>query len=411
MVAKVIIGKSIRGALLYNERKVQEGHARCLSANLFGGDPNQLGFASKLKRFEKLIARNAKAKTNVLHISLNFDVMEKLPASSLYSIANDYMEKIGFGNQPYLVYEHLDAAHPHLHILTTNITETGKRIDLHNIGRNQSEKARKEIELTYGLVQAESKSKKELPLLIPPVRLTYGKSETKRSISNVVRCAMAYKFTSLPEFNAILRQFNVVADRGREGSWMYRKKGLVYSCCDTKGTPVGVPIKASSIYSTPTLQNIENRFAVNKKLRLPGKDRIRVCIDRCFKNKSITTKEAFAESLQQQGIYVLLRQSKEGLIYGITFVDNVSKVVFNGSDLGKNYSASALLSRISNSPATGSASAAPSTRDADTGEIVIEWNTGMSPIISDVITAQQYDFSSPDKVFKRRKKKRKGPSH
>ncbi len=56
------------------------------------------------------------------------------------------MSKIGFGDQPYLVYQHFDARHPHIHIVTTNIKSDGSRIKTHNIGRNQSERARREIE-------------------------------------------------------------------------------------------------------------------------------------------------------------------------------------------------------------------------------------------------------------------------
>ena len=44
----------------------------------------------------------------------------------------------GFGEQPFLVSQHLDAEHPHVQIVTTNIKQDGKRIDTFNIGSNQS---------------------------------------------------------------------------------------------------------------------------------------------------------------------------------------------------------------------------------------------------------------------------------
>jgi uncharacterized protein YijF (DUF1287 family) len=53
------------------------------------------------------------------------------------------MEKIGFGEQPYLIYKHEDAGHPHIHIVSTTIKADGSRINTHNIGRNQSEKQEK----------------------------------------------------------------------------------------------------------------------------------------------------------------------------------------------------------------------------------------------------------------------------
>jgi hypothetical protein len=409
MVAKVISGKTIRGALSYNERKVKAGVAKCIMANQFGCEPKELSFHTKLNRFEKLNTRNQKTKTNTLHISLNFDVAENLSEEKLCQIASLYMDKIGFGNQPYLIYQHHDAAHPHIHILTTNIQENARRIDIHNIGRNQSEKARKEIEILFGLVKAESKKKNEG--LIKPIdikRAIYGKSETKRSISNAVQLiSQQYKYTSLPEFNAALRQFNVVADRGSDGSKMYNKRGLQYSLLDGKGNKVGIPVKASSIYGKPTLAYLEKQFKLNEALRQPYKDRVRSCIDKCFKANESITQSSFGTALQREGIYVLLRQANDGRVYGITFVDNKTKVVFNGSDLGKPYGAKAILDRIADTPYAGGASSSSSKSESEPGEKTIELNLGVSDVINDLVTAKQFDFTSPDSAMKRRKKKKK----
>jgi hypothetical protein len=49
--------------------------------------------------------------------------------------------------------------------------------------------------------------------------------------------------------------------------------------------------------------------------------------------------------LKKQGIDVVLRQNKQDLIYGITYVDHQTKCVFNGSALGKPYSAKAVQER------------------------------------------------------------------
>ncbi len=413
MVAKVISGKTIRGVLSYNENKVKAGVAHCLMANQFGCEPTELNFHTKLNRFDKLMAHNAKTKTNAIHISLNFDVSENLKPETLCSIAATYMDKIGFGNQPYLVYQHHDAAHPHIHIVTTNIQEQGKRIDLHNIGRNQSETARKEIEKQFNLVRAESKKKRQdIMNPIQVERAIYGRSETKRSITNAVHMALSYTFTSLPEFNAILRQFKVTADRGKEGTQMHAKKGLAYSLLDKNGNKIGIPIKASAIYGKPTLANLEKQFAINEKWRLPHKERVKSCIDNCFTSAVVTSQTEFSSALQKQGIYVLLRHSLDGRVYGITFVDNKTKVVFNGSDLGKPYSAKALLEKISDTPYAGSSGSTASTTETEGSGKTIEMNLGIGTIVDDLISAKQHDFTSPDAAMKRRKrKKKKNRSH
>ena len=51
--------------------------------------------------------------------------------------------------------------------------------------------------------------------------------------------------------------------------------------------------------------------------------------------------------LEKEGIKAVLRQNKEGIIYGLTYVDHRTKCVFNGSDLGKQYSAKGIQERCS----------------------------------------------------------------
>ncbi len=215
MVAKLTTGKNIRGIINYNENKVKEGAASLIMAHNFGYKADGLNIYDKLNRFEKLITRNKRVKTNAFHISLNFDLSEKLDQEKLKKIATLYMEKIGFKDQTYRVFEHFDAAHPHIHIVSTNIQHTGDRLDLHNIGRNQSETARKEIERVFNLVHAETRGKLQIKKLypIPLEKAVYGKAETKSTVSNIIReVTRTYKYTSLPELNAVFQFYNILAE-------------------------------------------------------------------------------------------------------------------------------------------------------------------------------------------------------
>jgi hypothetical protein len=345
MVCKVRSGKNIKGALNYNEQKVKEGVAECIGAVNFVGEPHQLRFSDKLARFEQLIEKNTRAKTNCVHISLNFDVSEKLSENKLNEIAADYMDKIGFGDQPYLVYQHNDAAHPHVHIVTTNIQEDGKRISIHDLGKNQSEIARKEIEKKYGLVKAGSTPKQSLDSDF--MKAAYGKSETKKTIDNIVGEVMRhYKLSSLTELNAVLRQYNVMADRGKEGMIMFDKNGLLYSMLDNKGKRVGVPIKASALHCKPTLKNLQALFQRGTSLKQNEKERLKTVIDSFFRTTHVHSRAEFYEYLKSNGINAMFRENKEGRVYGLTLIDNKSGAVFNGSDLGKAYSGQALTKQF-----------------------------------------------------------------
>lgn len=348
MVAKITTPKSIEATLNYNEKKVQNGNAICLHAANYLNEAKYMNFYQKLNGFERLNSLNERATTKTLHVSLNFDPSEKLSNNKLIDIAAAYMQNIGFGEQPFLIYKHEDAGHPHIHLVSTTIKKDGSRISTHNIGKNQSGKARKEIEELFGLIKAQ-KQQKIIMAGISPINVdkaVYGKTETKRSISNVVTTIFnQYKFSSLPEFNAALKQFNVVADRGKEEGRIFKNRGLVYRILDSGGNKVGVPIKASSIGYKPTLDNLEKKFITSEAFKESLKHRTKEAIDGALKTLSPSLKN-LVNDLMQKNIYTVLRHNAEGRLYGITFVDNKNKIVLNGSDLGKGYSASGLQSRL-----------------------------------------------------------------
>ncbi len=349
MVAKIKSGKSIRGVLQYNEQKVKEGMAQCIGATGFGLEADDLNFYQKLARFEKLLEKNPRVKTNALHISLNFDPSEKFSKEKLMELAETYLGKIGFGEQPYLVYQHHDAGHPHIHIATVNVQADGQRIDLNNLGRNQSEKARKEMEIDYGLVKAEGRKQQQQLMDIIGLKLeklTYGKQQTKRAISNIVGKVMgSYKFSSLAEYNAVLGCYGVMASRGAEGTKMFQGRGLSYQALDKKGQPMGASVKASAIYGKPTLDALEKKFEKNKALKQRYRAMLKLSIDRAVqafpKNRA-----TLMAKLKQQEISVIYRINAEGRTYGLTFVDHRHQLVMNGSQLGKAYSLKGLEQRL-----------------------------------------------------------------
>ena len=261
MVAIIKTGHSVHRILSYNENKVKEGVATLISTANYPIDTEKLSFNQKLNRLLKQVELNENVSRNSVHVSLNFDPSEKICAEQLKEISDTYMQKIGFGEQPYLVYQHFDAGHPHIHIVSIKVRADGSRIDTQNIGRNQSEKARKEIEIAYSLVKASTRTKEYELKSAYTQKVQYGKSESRRGIANVLEAVLnSYRYTSLPELNAVLQQYNVRADRGSEGSRTYQHHGLSYRILDDQCNPIGVPIKASSFYSKPTLKYLEEKF-------------------------------------------------------------------------------------------------------------------------------------------------------
>lgn len=348
MIARFNSGKTIRGILNYNEAKVKEGVARCIDAVGFGCAPEELSFRNKLARFTDLTTRNKITQHNAVHVSLSFHPDEHLTDQTLQQIAAMYMEKIGFGDQPYLVYRHTDTANEHIHIATVNIRSNGKRINTHYIGANESSEARRAIEEEFRLIKAEEQEQKVTATLKPAdlSAAKYGKRPTKNEISNVVRSvAKYYRYTNFKEYSDILKEFNVLTDRGKPGTRTYEAGGLMYQLLDKEtGKGVGVSIKASSIYEKPTLKEIEGRYEINQKARLDYRERVSRTIDKILKQPMDPT--AFVEALKSENIIADFKRNEHGYIYGISYIDKTTCCFFNGSDIGKNYSAKAIQERL-----------------------------------------------------------------
>ncbi|MBP1222352.1 relaxase/mobilization nuclease domain-containing protein [Flavobacterium sp. 1355] len=352
MVAVINTGHSLRSIFNYNENKVSIGAAQCIGEGNYPMDVDQMSLDFKLKLLLKQLELNENVTRNSVHISLNFDPSETgLSKEKLMKIASVYMTKIGFGLQPYLVYQHHDAGHPHIHIVSIKVQANGKRIDMQNIGKNQSETARKEIEKQFYLVQASGQNKKQNTDIkaVNIHKVQYGRSETKKAISGILNAVVPhYKFSTIGELNAVLNLYNVLAERGREDSKMFLHRGLVYRIIDNEKKAVGVPIKASSLYTKPTLEYLEKKFTSNKTARLSDLKRIKNEIDFAFLNNSGTTVEQLETTLQKKGIAIASRINNQGFLFGITYIDHTTKCVCNGSVLGKSYAAKAIQERCEN---------------------------------------------------------------
>lgn len=390
MVARITTPASLQETLNYNEHKVRRGVATCIAENHFPYPLHAMNFYRKLHWFEQRNELNQRATTKTIHISLNFDPSESHPKERLTEIANDYMTRIGFGDQPYLVYQHHDAGHPHIHIVATTIRADGSRINTHNIGRNQSEMARKSIEEKYNLVRAGNTNKINE---VTPAKLVYGMSETKRGIANALKQVLGiYNYTSLAELNAVLKEFGVIADRGNKDSFTFRKNGLLYRVLDKDGIPTGVPIKASTFAGKPTLGYLEKRFDQNKKDREIPKLSLRNTLDKIL-DQHPATLEQLITALKKETIVVVLRQNEEGRIYGITFVDHRNRAVFNGSEIGKQYSIAGLYKQLTQeSGSFRQTSTQTQTNDLSLSEILLRPETDHT--------------NTPQHLIKKRKKRK-----
>ncbi|MDR3716780.1 MAG: relaxase/mobilization nuclease domain-containing protein [Puia sp.] len=343
----------------YNDKKLNQDKAKLIHASGFLKSKDRLTTDEKIERFERQNSLNSRTKVNMLHISLNFDPSEEITTDKMVEIAEHYMKAIGFENQPYLVYEHKDSGHPHMHIVTSAIRSDGTRIDLHNLAKRKSEPARKEIEEKFGLVKAgkdQGQGKAEGEELSEFIdgkkqdRRKYpGEGAEKLDLGNdrnlkerigkiVSQVAQDFYFESIAEFNAALRIHNVYADQGEPGSKLNQNKGIVYYPLDEMGKKGGVGIKGSELQRKMTIGRLEIIIEQKKNQTTNAREVLRARIDNAKSQAPEDLRELCA-NLKQEGIEVITWQNVQGRIYGLTYVDMETRISMNGSTLGKEYSA------------------------------------------------------------------------
>jgi hypothetical protein len=335
--------RSIARSLTYNEQKVTLRQAECLITGNFLKDLSHLSLDDKLRCFKRRMELNERVTTSQ-HITLNFDPLDKLSNDQMKKIAKLYMKEIGFERQPYIVYRHNDAGHPHCHIVTTHVRSDGDPIKQYNIGRNQSEKARKHIETEFGLTTTEMK--KQLRLKQEEVdgvlRIKYGERSISRSMARVLEhVTKNFKLTSLTDLNAVLRLYNLEAYRGKENSRLYQHRGLLYRVLDDNGKYIGVPLKASFFDCKPTLDNLEKKFRLDQSLKLQYKQSISTNIRWELYQKPQDLEEV-RRNLARKQIRMLLRRDKEGNAREAFYIDLGNKCVFTGDELGERCNAVAI---------------------------------------------------------------------
>lgn len=342
MIAKIGKGSNLIGALSYNQLKVDKGQGTVLSTNNLPEPNKTVNYIAQLyKHFEPYLLLNKKTEKIVRHISINPNPNDKLTNDTLNEIAKQYMEHMGYENQPYIVYKHNDIEREHIHIVSVCIDLHGKKID-DKYDHLKSMKVCREIEKQFNLTSSINQIKEETKQIqFTPV--DYTKYNLKAQIASVIRyLPKYYNYDSLTSYNALLSLFNIRAERVEAIYNEQTKQGLVYFAINEKGEKVSNPIKASLFGKNTSYQKLESHFKASKeKLKsLPNKATLKQTIEIVLN----TTKslQEFKEELLNHGINIVIFQNKDNRIYGVTFIDHNSKSVYKGSDLSKVISANTL---------------------------------------------------------------------
>lgn len=338
MIAKIGKGSNMYGAILYNQQKVEKENGAVLLLNKIP-DTVDGRYSSQYfnKCFEPYLSANIKTEKTVRHISLNPDPADKVSDEQFAEMAQVYMERMGYGNQPYIVFKHTDIDRTHIHIVSTCVDIDGKKIP-DDYDHPRSMAICRDLEQKYNLHKATEQEQKQSNKIFKPV--DYHKGDIKSQIASVVRyLPKYYSFSTMGSYNALLSLFNITVEEVKGERNGQPVNGLVYVALDEKGNKVSNPFKASLFGKDAGVAQLQKHFEQsNEKMKTnPARSVLKNTVELSIHTTG--NEMEFKKQLVEQGISMIVRRNESGRIYGMTLIDHENRSVWNGSQLDRNLSA------------------------------------------------------------------------
>lgn len=368
MIAKISTGTNIHGLLSYNETKVSDGEATIIYGNNIIGnfDDNyeSISIKDKIDSFMIQLDENKRTENLTFHVSLNPDPDDEVTEEIYREMAQEYMEKMGFGDQPYLVYHHNDLDRSHIHIVSIRVDASGRSIS-NSFERYRSHQITKDLEDKYNLIPADvqrqneqqRKKKEDKNININDLKVIPNLNPERRNdlsgqLKRAINYSLKFNLTSFEQFNLILGVMNVGAEivKDKETGAV---RGLIYFVTDKNGVRTSQGLKSSKLGQSYGLTALDAKFGKQKsaiKDRASkqyenyhhSKKSIQKRLDAILRRFETLTVHDFTLLCEKESIRVKFSINDSGRIYGVTFVDLLSKKVWKGSELGKKYSANQL---------------------------------------------------------------------
>lgn len=320
MIPKITSGKKFEGLIKYNEKMGSE----CINTHY-------VPIGSTLLKTLKLVASfNPKCEKNTFHVSLSFPPDEHPSTNLLIEIADDFMERMGYGEQPYGVFQHHDTDNDHIHIVSTRVNWQGKRIN-DSMEKVRASKICADLEKKYKLQQVNHERKKHSKGNFNVIDKNFNDmNDVSKHISNAIGTVLfGNDPININEYESLLKEYRV-------GVAVDDLDGVVYYLVDDKGKRKTPSINASSIDAVVMAKGLDKIFDTNKEKREKALNAIKNTLRPNFKwihEYQAISKATFEKFLNKNNLVPQYATNSSG-IYGISFYDTKNKVTIKGSEIG-----------------------------------------------------------------------------
>ena len=336
MIAKISPpSKDLMKTLTYNFRKVDRDQADILLSEQLSAD-GRLTAERVFREMTAYIPSGTRTKNVVFHASINPRPDEPLSDDRLRTIAREYLRRLGYGDQPFIVFKHRDIAREHIHLVSTRVRHDGSKIR-DTMEHVRSTRIMRSLEAKFGLMPS-SPSRKKKDVSAQPSAVDVDAGDIKRQVAAAVQYVLGrYAFQSVGEMNLLLTRFRVTAEEVKTERKGRPFDGIVYAATDADGHKICTPIKASEIGRQISYAALRRHFEQSKSVVRERSGAIRRAIADVMQTSP--DRAAFIDRMRGHGIETVTRINAAGRLYGITFIDDANGIAVNGSRLGKGFAA------------------------------------------------------------------------
>ncbi len=283
MIVKILSASKSFVGIHYSERKNSQGKSELLEAQNFGAlghVQEELSRKDMINHMKAVCNLNTNVKNKQFHAIISTKGKEHSP-EELKDLAVKYLEAMGYGQNPYLIYYHSDTPNNHVHLVSTRVDPDGNKVD------DSFEKIRSQQ-------------------VLQNIMLEYPKEEAKRIFNK----ALQYDFSTIAQFKLILEQegYKVQEDKDQV---ILIKYGLV------QGSFENIPVKKIIKDHVPPKKRMVQLRSIFRKYK-----------------KQFEPKELVPHLKEKFGLEIIFHQKGgHDTPYGYTIIDHAKKEVFKGSQI------------------------------------------------------------------------------
>ncbi len=314
MIVKILGSSSSNfHGVQYNDKKVEKGTGELMLMKNFPSFINENSSQEGVRNYLKSISKNEKVKKPQFHavISTKFQQHNK---EELTKVAEDFMQEMSYGNQPFIVVFHNDTENNHVHIVSTRVEKsTGKKIN-DSYEKLKAQKALADtLEKHYGISSEKKLEKilnyqisslKQLEILLERNGFKLTKNTNDENALDILKNGVKLKILNGNQISFITNSDN------------NRSKQLK-----------AILIKYKHLCSNKVFKVEDNRKQQSKLPEEKHKDDWKPKIE--FESElQKKLKEVF-------GIDVVFHHKDELHPFGYTLIDHKSETIYKGSDILK----------------------------------------------------------------------------